>query len=144
MKNATLLLFAALSLSACLSASSENPAIYPFRYIVLRSVPHSSDRWPASFYLQEVNPRSEGEKSIHMAGAVYEGGPAFPQESIWDGNFLPVINSSSDKIRFMMIIHDDKKGPFDAECEVALAANTITNVKVVYEGTEKLRCDIVK
>ena len=144
MKNATLLLFAALSLSASLSASSENPAIYPFRYIVLRSVPHSSDRWPGAFNLQEVNPRSEGEKRIPMAAAAYEGGPAFPQESIWDGNFSRVINSSSDKIRFMMIIHDDKEGPFDAECEVALTANTITNVKVVYEGTEKLRCDIVK
>ena len=80
MKYISLLVLAALSLSAC----AEKPAVYPFRVILLQSVPHTdTDMRRGSFIPTEINPTD----GIPMPSIAFEGNGNFPLESEWDGNF---------------------------------------------------------
>ena len=71
----------------------------------------------------------------------------FPLESEWDGNFNQhdtlSLNSSSDKVRLKLhVVYKEK--PYIQSCDVALTANTMTSIKVVFDAADKLRCETVK
>ena len=96
MKYISMLALAALSLSAC----TEKPAVYPFRVVLLQSVPHTdTDMRRVSFSPDEINP-TDGRQ---MPVIIFEGNGNFPLESEWDGSFNQYdtlsLNSSSDKVR---------------------------------------------
>ena len=127
MKYISLLALAALFLSAC----AEKPAVYPFRVILLQSVPHTdTDMRRVSFSHDEINP-TDGRQ---MPVIIFEGNGNFTLESEWDGSFNQddtlSLNSSSDKVRLNL--------------HVALTANTMTSIKVVFDAADKLRCETVK
>ena len=138
MKYITLLALAALSLSAC----TEKPAVYPFRVVLLQSVPHTdTDMRRGSFIPTEINP-TDGRQ---MPSITFEGNGNFPLESEWDGNFnqYDTINSPSDKVRLKLhVVYKEK--PYIQSCDVALTANTMTSIKVVFDAADKLRCEMVK
>ena len=140
MKYISLLVLAALSLSAC----AEKPAVYPFRVVLLQSVPHTdTDMRRGSFSPNEINP-TDGRQ---MPVIIFEGNGNFPLESDWDGNFKPyesqTIHSPSDKVRLNLhVVYKEK--PYIQSCDVALTANTMTSIKVVFDAADKLRCEMVK
>ena len=140
MKYISLLALAALSLSAC----AEKPAVYPFRVVLLQSVPHTdTDMRPGSFIPTEINPTD----GIPMPSIAFEGNGNFPLESEWDGSFKPyesyTIHSPSDKVRLNVdVVYKEK--PYIQSCDVALTANTMTSIKVVFDAADKLRCETVK
>ena len=138
MKYIALLALAALSLSAC----TEKPAVYPFRVVLLQSVPHTdTDMRRGSFIPTEINPTD----GIPMPSIAFEGNGNFPLESEWDGNFnqYDALNSPSDKVRLDMIVTYKEKD-YVQNCDVALTANTMTSIKVVFDAADKLRCEMVK
>ena len=138
MKYISLLALAALFLSAC----AEKPAVYPFRVILLQSVPHTdTDMRRVSFSPDEINP-TDGRQ---MPVIIFEGNGNFPLESEWDGNFnqYDPLNSPSDKVRLDMIVTYKEKD-YVQNCDVALTANTMTSIKVVFDAADKLRCEMVK
>ena len=138
MKYIALLALAALSLSAC----TEKPAVYPFRVVLLQSVPHTdTDMLRGSFGSTAINPTDEKP----LSGIAFEGNGNFPLESEWDGNFnqYDTINSPSDKVRLDLIVAYKEKD-YVQNCDVALTANTMTSIKVVFDAADKLRCEIVK
>ena len=138
MKYITLLALAALSLSAC----TEKPAVYPFRVVLLQSVPHTdTDMLRGSFGSTAINPTDEKP----LSGIAFEGNGNFPLESEWDGNFnqYDTINSPSDKVRLDLIVAYKEKD-YVQNCDVALTANTMTSIKVVFDAADKLRCEMVK
>ena len=138
MKYITLLVLAALSLSAC----AEKPVGYPFRVVLLQSVPHTdTDMRRGSFIPTEINPTDR----TPLPAIAFEGNGNFPLESEWDGNFnqYDTLHSSSDKVR--LDLHVVYKGkPYIQSCDVALTANTMTSIKVVFDAADKLRCETVK
>ena len=140
MKYISLLVLAALSLSAC----AEKPAVYPFRVILLQSVPHTdTDMRRGSFIPTEINPTD----GTPMPAIAFEGNGNFPLESEWDGSFNQYdtlsLNSSSDKVRLNLhVVYKEK--PYIQSCDVALTANTMTSIKVVFDAADKLRCETVK
>ena len=94
MKYIALLALAALSLSAC----TEKPAVYPFQFVLLQSVPHTdTDMRRGSFGSTAINPTDE----TPLSGIAFEGNGNFPLESEWDGNFnqYDALHSPSDKVR---------------------------------------------
>ena len=138
MKYISLLALAALSLSAC----AEKPVVYPFRVVLLQSVPHTDTdmRW-GSFIPTEINPTD----GIPMPSIAFEGNGNFPLESEWDGNFnqYDPLNSPSDKVRLNLhVVYKEKD--YVQNCDVALTANTMTSIKVVFDAADKLRCEMVK
>ena len=138
MKYIALLALAALSLSAC----TEKPAVYPFQFVLLQSVPHTeTDMLRGSFGSTAINPTDE----TPLSGIAFEGNGNFPLESEWDGNFnqYDALNSPSDKVRLDMIVTYKEK-PYIQSCDVALTANTMTSIKVVFDAADKLRCEMVK
>lgn len=140
MKYISLLALAALSLSAC----AEKPVVYPFRVVLLQSVPHTdTDMRRGSFIPTEINPTD----GIPMPSIAFEGNGNFPLESEWDGNFNQhdtlSLNSSSDKVRLSLhVVYKEK--PYIQSCDVTLTANTMTSIKVVFDAADKLRCETVK
>lgn len=140
MKYISLLALAALSLSAC----AEKPVVYPFRVVLLQSVPHTdTDMRRGSFSPDEINP-TDGRQ---MPAIIFEGNGNFTLESEWDGNFNQhdtlSLNSSSDKVRLKLhVVYKGK--PYIQSCDVALTANTMTSIKVVFDAADKLRCETVK
>ena len=140
MKYISLPALAALSLSAC----AEKPVVYPFRVVLLQSVPHTdTDMRRGSFIPTEINPTD----GIPMPSIAFEGNGNFPLESEWDGNFNQhdtlSLNSSSDKVRLSLhVVYKEK--PYIQSCDVALTANTMTSIKVVFDAADKLRCETVK
>ena len=138
MKYISLLALAALSLSAC----AEKPVVYPFRVVLLQSVPHTdTDMRRGSFIPTEINPTD----GIPMPSIAFEGNGNFPLESKWDGNFnqYDTLHSSSDKVRLNLhVVYKEKT--YDQNCDVALTANTMTSIKVVFDAADKLRCETVK
>ncbi|WP_311419363.1 hypothetical protein [Kingella denitrificans] len=140
MKYISLLALAALSLSAC----AEKPVVYPFQVVLLQSVPHTdTDMRRGSFIPTEINPTD----GIPMPSIAFEGNGNFPLESEWDGNFNQhdtlSLNSSSDKVRLNLhVVYKEK--PYIQSCDVALTANTMTSIKVVFDAADKLRCETVK
>ena len=140
MKYISLLALAALFLSAC----AEKPAVYPFRVILLQSVPHTdTDMRRVSFSPDEINP-ADGRQ---MPVIIFEGNGNFPLESEWDGSFNQddtlSLNSSSDKVRLKLhVVYKGK--PYIQSCDVALTTNTMTSIKVVFDAADKLRCETVK
>lgn len=140
MKYITLLAIAALSPSAC----AKKPAIYPFRVVLLQSVPHTdTDMRRGSFIPTEINPTD----GIPMPSIAFEGNGNFPLESDWGGSFKPyesqTIHSPSDKVRLnLQVVYKEK--PYIQSCDVALTANTMTSIKVVFDAADKLRCETVK
>ena len=138
MKYIALLALAALSLSAC----AEKPAVYPFRVVLLQSVPHTdTDMRRGSFIPTEINPTD----GTPLPAIAFEGNGNFPLESEWDGNFnqYDPLNSPSDKVRLDMIVTYKEKD-YVQNCDVALTANTMTSIKVVFDAADKLRCEMVK
>ena len=138
MKYIALLALAALSLSAC----TEKPAVYPFQFVLLQSVPHTEiDMLRGSFGSTAINPTDE----TPLSGIAFEGNGNFPLESEWDGNFnqYDALNSPSDKVRLDMIVTYKEKD-YVQNCDVALTANTMTSIKVVFDAADKLRCEMVK
>ena len=138
MKYIALLALAALSLSAC----TEKPAVYPFQFVLLQSVPHTEiDMLRGSFGSTAINPTDE----TPLSGIAFEGNGNFPLESEWDGNFnqYDALNSPSDKVRLDMIVTYKEKD-YIQNCDVALTANTMTSIKVVFDAADKLRCETVK
>ena len=138
MKYIALLALAALSLSAC----TEKPAVYPFQFVLLQSVPHTEiDMLRGSFGSTAINPTDE----TPLSGIAFEGNGNFPLESEWDGNFnqYDALNSPSDKVRLDMIVTYKEKD-YIQNCDVALTANTMTSIKVVFDAANKLRCEMVK
>ena len=138
MKYISLLALAALFLSAC----AEKPAVYPFRVILLQSVPHTdTDMRRGSFIPTEINPTDR----TPLPSIAFEGNGNFPLESEWDGNFnqYDTLHSSSDKVRLNLhVVYKEK--PYIQSCDVALTANTMTSIKVVFDAADKLRCETVK
>ena len=140
MKYIALLALTALSLSAC----TEKPAVYPFQFVLLQSVPHTdTDMRRGSFIPTEINPTD----GIPMPSIAFEGNGNFPLESEWDGNFNQhdtlSLHSSSDKVRLNLhVVYKEK--PYIQSCDVALTANTMTSIKVVFDAADKLRCETVK
>ena len=138
MKYIALLALAALSLSAC----AEKPAVYPFQFVLLQSVPHTdTDMRRGSFIPTEINPTD----GIPMPSIAFEGNGNFPLESEWDGNFnqYDTLHSSSDKVRLdLHVVYKEKN--YVQNCDVALTANTMTSIKVVFDAADKLRCEMVK
>ena len=138
MKYIALLALAALSLSAC----AEKPAVYPFRVVLLQSVPHTdTDMLRGSFGSTAINPTDE----TPLSAIAFEGNGNFPLESEWDGNFnqYDTLHSSSDKVRLdLHVVYKEK--PYIQSCDVALTANTMTSIKVVFDAADKLRCEMVK
>ena len=138
MKYIALLALAALSLSAC----AEKPAVYPFRVVLLQSVPHTdTDMLRGSFGSTAINPTDE----TPLSAMVFEGNGNFPLESEWDGNFnqYDPLNSPSDKVRLNLhVVYKEKD--YDQNCDVVLTANTMTSIKVVFDAADKLRCETVK
>ena len=140
MKYISMLALAALSLSAC----TEKPAVYPFRVVLLQSVPHTdTDMRRGSFMPTEINPTDR----TPMPAIAFEGNGNFPLESEWDGSFNQddtlSLNSSSDKVRLRLhVVYKEK--PYIQSCDVALTANTMTSIKVVFDAADKLRCETVK
>ena len=138
MKYIALLALAALSLSSC----TEKPAVYPFQFVLLQSVPHTdTDMRRGSFGSTAINPTDE----TPLSGIAFEGNGNFPLESKWDGNFnqYDPLNSPSDKVRLDMIVTYKEKD-YVQNCNVALTANTMTSIKVVFDAADKLRCEMVK
>ena len=138
MKYISLLALAALSLSAC----AEKPVVYPFRVVLLQSVPHTdTDMRRGSFIPTEINPTD----GTPLPAIAFEGNGNFPLESEWDGNFnqYDPLNSPSDKVRLDMIVTYKEKD-YVQNCDVALTANTMTSIKVVFDAADKLRCEMVK
>ena len=138
MKYIALLALAALSLSAC----AEKPAVYPFQFVLLQSVPHTdTDMRRGSFIPTEINPTDR----TPLPAIAFEGNGNFPLESEWDGNFnqYDALNSPSDKVRLDMIVTYKEKD-YVQNCDVALTANTMTSIKVVFDAADKLRCETVK
>lgn len=138
MKYIALLALTALSLSAC----TEKPAVYPFQFVLLQSVPHTdTDMLRGSFGSTAINPTDE----TPLSAMVFEGNGNFPLESEWDGNFnqYDILNSPSDKVRLDMIVTYKEKD-YVQNCDVALTANTMTSIKVVFDAADKLRCEMVK
>jgi len=138
MKYIALLALAALSLSAC----TEKPAVYPFQFVLLQSVPHTdTDMRRGSFIPTEINPTDR----TPLPSIAFEGNGNFPLESEWDGNFnqYDTLHSSSDKVRLdLHVVYKEKN--YVQNCDVALTANTMTSIKVVFDAADKLRCEIVK
>ena len=138
MKYISLLALAALSLSAC----TEKPAVYPFQFVLLQSVPHTdTDMRRGSFIPTEINPTDR----TPLPSIAFEGNGNFPLESEWDGNFnqYDTLHSSSDKVRLdLHVVYKEKN--YVQNCDVALTANTMTSIKVVFDAADKLRCEIVK
>ena len=138
MKYISLLVLATLSLSAC----AEKPVVYPFRVILLQSVPHTdTDMRRGSFIPTEINPTDR----TPLPSIAFEGNGNFPLESEWDGNFnqYDTLHSSSDKVRLNLhVVYKEK--PYIQSCDVALTANTMTSIKVVFDAADKLRCETVK
>ena len=140
MKYISLLALAALFLSAC----AGKPAVYPFRVILLQSVPHTdTDMRRVAFAPIAINPNG----GPYMPAIAFEGNGNFPLESEWDGNFNQhdtlSLNSSSDKVRLNLhVVYKEK--PYIQSCDVALTANTMTSIKVVFDAADKLRCETVK
>ena len=140
MKYIALLALAALSLSAC----AEKPAVYPFRVVLLQSVPHTdTDMRRVAFAPIAINPNG----GPYMPAITFEGNGNFPLESDWDGSFKPyesqTIHSPSDKVRLNLhVVYKEK--PYIQSCDVALTANTMTSIKVVFDAADKLRCETVK
>ena len=138
MKYIALLALAALSLSAC----TEKPAVYPFQFVLLQSVPHTdTDMRRGSFIPTEINPTDR----TPLPSIAFEGNGNFPLESEWDGNFnqYDPLNSPSDKVRLdLHVVYKEKN--YVQNCDVALTANTMTSIKVVFDAADKLRCEIVK
>ena len=138
MKYIALLALAALSLYAC----AEKPAVYPFQFVLLQSVPHTdTDMRRGSFGSTAINPTDE----TPLSAMVFDGNGNFPLESEWDGNFnqYDTLNSPSGKVRLDMIVAYKEKD-YVQNCDVALTANTMTSIKVVFDAADKLRCEIVK
>ena len=138
MRYIALLALAALSLSAC----TENPAVYPFQFVLLQSVPQTdTDMLRGSFGSTAIIPTDE----TPLSAMVFEGNGNFPLESKWDGNFnqYDSLNSPSDKVRLDMIVTYKEKD-YVQNCDVALTANTMTSIKVVFDAADKLRCEMVK
>ena len=138
MKYIALLALAALSLSAC----TEKSAVYPFQVVLLQSVPHTdTDMRRGSFGSTAINPTDE----TPLSAMVFDGNGNFPLESEWDGNFnqYDTLNSPSGKVRLDMIVAYKEKD-YVQNCDVALTANTMTSIKVVFDAADKLRCEIVK
>ncbi len=82
-----------------------------------------------------------------MPAIAFEGNGNFPLESDWDGSFKPyesqTIHSPSDKVRLNLhVVYKEK--PYIQSCDVALTANTMTSIKVVFDAADKLRCETVK
>ena len=76
---------------------------------------------------------------------VFEGNGNFPLESEWDGNFnrYDPLNSPSGKVRLdLHVVYKEKD--YVQNCDVALTANTMTSIKVVFDAADKLRCEMVK
>ena len=140
MKYISLLVLATLSLSAC----AEKPLVYPFQFVLLQSVPHTdTDMRRGSFMPTEINPTDR----TPMPAIAFEGNGNFPLESEWDGSFNQddtlSLNSSSDKVRLNLhVVYKEK--PYIQSCDVALTANTMTSIKVVFDAADKLRCETVK
>ena len=140
MKYISLLVLATLSLSAC----AEKPLVYPFQFVLLQSVPHTdTDMRRGSFIPTEINPTD----GTPMPAIVFEGNGNFTLESEWDGSFNQhdtlSLNSSSDKVRLNLhVVYKEK--PYIQSCDVALTANTMTSIKVVFDAADKLRCETVK
>ena len=140
MKYISLLALAALFLSAC----AEKPVVYPFRVVLLQSVPHTdTDMRRGSFIPTEINPTDR----TPLPAIAFEGNGNFPLESDWDGSFKPyesqTIHSPSDKVRLNLhVVYKEK--PYIQSCDVALTANTMTSIKVVFDAADKLRCETVK
>ena len=138
MKYISLLALAALFLSAC----AEKPVVYPFRVVLLQSVPHTdTDMRRGSFIPTEINPTDR----TPLPAIAFEGNGNFPLESEWDGNFnqYDTLHSSSDKVRLNLhVVYKEK--PYIQSCDVALTANTMTSIKVVFDAADKLRCEMVK
>ena len=138
MKYISLLALAPLSLSAC----AEKPAAYPFRVVLLQSVPHTdTDMRRGSFIPTAINPTDE----TPLSAMVFEGNGNFPLESEWDGNFnqYDPLNSPLGKVRLdLHVVYKEKD--YVQNCDVALTANTMTSIKVVFDAADKLRCEIVK
>ena len=138
MKYISLLVLATLSLSAC----TEKPVVYPFRVVLLQSVPHTdTDMRRGSFGSTAINPTDE----TPLSAMVFDGNGNFPLESEWDGNFnqYDILNSPSGKVRLDMIVAYKEKD-YVQNCDVALTANTMTSIKVVFDAADKLRCEMVK
>ena len=138
MKYIALLALTALSLSAC----TEKPAVYPFQFVLLQSVPHTdTDMRRGSFIPTEINPTDR----TPLPSIAFEGNGNFPLESEWDGNFnqYDTLHSSSDKVRLdLHVVYKEKN--YVQNCDVALTANTMTSIKVVFDAADKLRCETVK
>ena len=138
MKYIALLALAALSLSAC----TEKPAVYPFRVVLLQSVPHTdTDMRRGSFVPTAINPTDR----TPLPAIAFEGNGNFPLESEWDGNFnqYDPLNSPSGKVRLdLHVVYKEKN--YVQNCDVALTANTMTSIKVVFDAADKLRCETVK
>ena len=138
MKYIALLALTALSLSAC----TEKPAVYPFQFVLLQSVPHTdTDMRRGSFGSTAINPTDR----TPLPSIAFEGNGNFPLESEWDGNFnqYDTLHSSSDKVRLdLHVVYKEKN--YVQNCDVALTANTMTSIKVVFDAADKLRCEIVK
>lgn len=138
MKYIALLALTALSLSAC----TEKPAVYPFQFVLLQSVPHTdTDMRRGSFIPTEINPTDR----TPLPSIAFEGNGNFPLESEWDGNFnqYDTLHSSSDKVRLdLHVVYKEKN--YVQNCDVALTANTMTSIKVVFDAADKLRCEMVK
>ena len=82
-----------------------------------------------------------------MPAITFEGNGNFPLESDWDGSFNPyesyTIHSPSDKVRLKLhVVYKEK--PYIQSCDVALTANTMTSIKVMFDAADKLRCEMVK
>ena len=138
MKYITLLAIAALSPSAC----AKQPAVYPFRVVLLQSVPHTdTDMRRGSFVPTAINPTDR----TPLPAIAFEGNGNFPLESEWDGNFnrYDPLNSPSGKVRLdLHVVYKEKN--YVQNCDVALTANTMTSIKVVFDAADKLRCETVK
>ena len=138
MKYIALLALTALSLSAC----TEKPAVYPFQFVLLQSVPHTdTDMRRGSFIPTEINPTDR----TPLPSIAFEGNGNFPLESEWDGNFnqYDTLHSSSDKVRLdLHVVYKEKN--YVQNCDVALTANTMPSIKVVFAAADKLRCEMVK
>ena len=137
---------AALSLSSCAGkqAASAKPAVYPFRVVLLQSVPHTdTDMRRVAFIPTAINPTD----GTLMPATAFKGNGNFPLESEWDGSFKPyesyTIHSPSNKVRLKLhVVYKEKS--YIQSCDVALTANTMTSIKVVFDAAGKLRCEMFK
>lgn len=96
-----------------------------------------------SFVPTAINP-TDGKPIPAIA---FEGNGNFTLESKWDGSFNQYdtlsLNSSSDKVRLKLhVVYKEK--PYIQSCDVALTANTMTSIKVVFDAADKLRCETIK